>query len=150
MFMKIMTMTMSEAELTKFAKATNKTYSSSEIWFGRGIRYPLSSEEANCLGSTLGYGESPNKGIISLKRSRNETSTRVKKNEWCVFTNGKNFRQNDTVRPPATKQQKWVYLCVCYCLVVVIWIRAREISIPSARTNYVSFNIRFKAAARIE
>ena len=34
----------------------------------------------------------------------------------CAFTNGENFPQNDTVRPSATKKQKWVYLCVCDCV----------------------------------
>ena len=97
----------------------NNTYSSSEIWFGHGIRYPLSSKEATCLGSTPGYGESPKKGILSLKRSQTETLTKVNNKVKCVFTNGENFPQNDTVRPSAMTQQKWVYHCVCDCFVVV-------------------------------
>ena len=36
-----------------------KTHSSSEIWTGRCIRYPLSSKDAIFRASKRGYGESP-------------------------------------------------------------------------------------------
>ena len=247
----------------KSAKAVNKTYSSSVIWFGRRTRYPFSSKVTTSLGLTLGYGESPKEGIILLYRWRRETWTIAKKYKYqepinrslhmhCIlestfgriflflelpflqeaqfyrenlsqsssleefpdlpaitvtfcrdhfmwgnyaalfwlgilnsaresshpqcsknkkirakvdseglygrgrllfmcsckylFTDGENFPQNDTVRPPAMKQQKWVYLCVCDFFVFVFWNKAREISILSARTNYGNFNIRFKRA----
>ena len=73
------------------------------------MRYPLSRKVATFLGLTPGYGESPKKGITSLKRPKNETSTRVK-HERRVFTNDENFPQNDTVRPSEIKGQTWVYL----------------------------------------
>ena len=36
-----------------------KTHSSSEIWTGRCIRYPLSSKDATSRALKRGYGESP-------------------------------------------------------------------------------------------
>ena len=75
----------SEAELEKSAQAVNKTYSSSEMSFGRGIRYPLSNKEATSLGLTPGYGESPKKEIMSLYRSKRETSTRDKNENVCIY-----------------------------------------------------------------
>ena len=43
-----------------------KTHSSSEIWTGRCIRYPLSSKDATSRALKRGYGESP--VIIILKK----------------------------------------------------------------------------------
>ena len=46
-----------------------KAHSSSEIWTGRCIRYPLSSKDATSRALKRGYGESP--VIIIIKK--NET-----------------------------------------------------------------------------
>ena len=46
-----------------------KTHSSSEIWTGRCIRYPLSSKDATSRALKRGYGESPIiKKIIIIKK----------------------------------------------------------------------------------
>ena len=45
-----------------------KTHSSSEIWTGRCIRYPLSSKDAISRASKRGYGESP---VKTKKKKRN-------------------------------------------------------------------------------
>ena len=56
-----------------------KTHSSSEIWTGRCIRYPLSSKDATSRALKRGYGESPvkrkKKSLIMLTRL-NTSSTR--------------------------------------------------------------------------
>ena len=44
-----------------------KTHSSSEIWTGRCIRYPLSSKDATSRALKRGYGESP------VIKKKNET-----------------------------------------------------------------------------
>ena len=46
-----------------------KTHSSSEIWTGRCIRYPLSSKDATSRVLKRGYGESP----VIKKIKKNET-----------------------------------------------------------------------------
>ena len=43
-----------------------KTHSSSEIWTGRCIRYPLSSKDATSRALKRGYGESP----VKKKKNR--------------------------------------------------------------------------------
>ena len=43
-----------------------KTHSSSEIWTGRCIRYPLSSKDATSRALKRGYGESP---VIKKKKT---------------------------------------------------------------------------------
>ena len=63
----------------------NKTYSSSEVWFPRSMRYPLFSKVATSPGMTPGYGESSREGIISLYRWRRETLTMAKKIEVRVY-----------------------------------------------------------------
>ena len=45
-----------------------KTHSSSEIWTGRCIRYPLSSKDATSRALKRGYGESP---VIIIKKKPN-------------------------------------------------------------------------------
>ena len=45
-----------------------KTHSSSEIWTGRCIRYPVSSKDATSRVLKRGYGESP-----VIKKKKNET-----------------------------------------------------------------------------
>ena len=46
------------------------THSSSEIWTGRCIRYPLSSKDVTSRALKRGYGESP---VIKIKKKKNET-----------------------------------------------------------------------------
>ena len=53
-----------------------KTHSSSEIWTGRCIRYPLSSKDATSRALKWGYGESPvktKKKNNNKNREKNET-----------------------------------------------------------------------------
>ena len=45
-----------------------KTHSSSEIWTGRCIRYPLSSKDATSRALKRAYGESP--VIIIIKKKK--------------------------------------------------------------------------------
>ena len=47
-----------------------KTHSSSEIWTGRCIRYPLSSKDATSRALKRGYGESP---VIKKKKKHTHT-----------------------------------------------------------------------------
>ena len=58
--MKTMTKTlMVTATITIATIIIVKTHSSSEIWTGRCIRYPLSSKDATSRALKRGYGESP-------------------------------------------------------------------------------------------
>ena len=48
------------------------THSSSEIWTGRCIRYPLSSKDATSRALKRGYGESP---VIKEKQQQQQRNT---------------------------------------------------------------------------
>ena len=52
-----------------------KTHSSSEIWTGRCIRYPLSSKDATSRALKRGYGESP---VKTKKKTITKTEKKTK------------------------------------------------------------------------